>query len=218
MKRTMMLAAGLVASGLAWGCTNNGQGDTNSPSKNSAGANRSTVTGAQTPNYTVEAAEAGKEAIAHIHGAGDTRDKINGTATFTPAGNGIKVVVHVQGLTPGKHGIHIHEKADLSDPKLVSAGGHFNPGGAEHKHSGPDDNKRHAGDLGNITADDKGHGQLEVTTDALAIEGANGVVGHSIIIHEKEDDLKTQQPPGNAGGRVAGGAIVLATEGQKADK
>jgi len=41
------------------------------------------------------------------------------------------------------------------------------------------------------------------------------VVGHSIIIHEKVDDLKTQQPPGNAGGRVAGGVIVLATDGQK---
>jgi len=214
MKRVLLVAAGVVVSGLAWGCTNNGQSDSN-PQKNPYGA----ATGAQTPNYAaVAAAEAGKEAVAQIHGAGDTRDKIHGTATFMPAGNGIKVMVHVEGLTPGEHGIHIHEKADLSDPKLVSAGGHFNPGGGAHQHAGPDDAKRHAGDLGNIVVDDKGKGHLEVTTDALSIEGTNGVVGHSIIIHEKEDDYKTQQPPGNAGGRVAGGAIVLATEGQKAEK
>jgi len=217
MKRILMIAAGVVVSGLALGCTNNGQGDTNSPSKGS-GSYGAAVTGAQTPNYTVEAAEAGKEAVAQIHGAGDTREKIHGTAKFIPVAGGVKVVVDVDGLAPGMHGIHIHEKADLSDPKLTSAGGHFNPGGTEHKHSGPDDMKRHAGDLGNIDVNDKGHGHLDLTTDALAIEGANGVVGHSIIIHEKEDDYKTQQPPGNAGGRVAGGAIVLATDGQKAEK
>src|SRR5882724_3314521 len=113
MKRILMVAAGIVASGLVWGCTSNGKSDTTSP-KNPYGA----AGGAQTPNYAaVASAEAGKEAVAHIHGAGDTHDKIHGTATFVPAGNGVKVVVSVDGLTPGKHGIHIHEKADLSDPK-----------------------------------------------------------------------------------------------------
>ena len=214
MHRTLHLAATVIASGIILGCNNN---KTDTSTGGSSTAAPPSITRTETPNYASAAAEeADKEAIAHIMGAGDTRDKIHGTATFTAAApKGIKVVVDVDGITPGKHGIHIHEKADLSDPKLANAGGHFNPEGAEHHHSGPDDAKRHAGDLGNITADAKGHGHLEITPDALSIEGTNGVVGHSIIIHEKEDDLKTQQPPGNAGGRVAGGAIVLATQGQK---
>jgi Cu-Zn family superoxide dismutase len=209
MNRNYALAASIIASGMAWGCTNNGQNHT---------AANSPAPGAQTqsPNYAaVAAAEAAKEAVAQIHGAGDTHDKIHGTATFTAVDKGLKVVVDVDGLTPGKHGIHIHEKADLSDPKLMSVGGHFNPEGAEHHHAGLDDTKRHAGDLGNITVDSNGHGHLDAMTDALSIEGKNGVVGHSIIIHEKEDDLKTQQPPGNAGGRVAGGAVMLATGSQR---
>ena len=214
MHRSLHLVATVVASGLFLGCTSTKTTDTSTGTSSTAAP---AVTKTETPNYASAAAEeADKEAIAHIMGAGDTRDKIHGTATFTAAApKGVKVVVDVDGLTPGKHGIHIHEKADLSDPKLMSVGGHFNPDDADHHHSGTDDPKRHAGDLGNITADAKGHGHLEITTDALSIEGKNGVVGHAIIIHEKEDDLKTQQPPGNAGGRVAGGAIVIATQGQK---
>jgi Cu-Zn family superoxide dismutase len=204
-----LIFGGMILAGLAMGCSNT----TQQPAKTDSQLSVSPSPAQNTA--TVAAAEVGKEAVADIHGAGDAHDKINGKATFTQEGTGVKIVVNVEGLTPGKHGIHIHEKPDLSDPKLMSAGGHFNPDGASHRHAGPTDAVRHAGDLGNIEIDDKGHGHLELTDDALAIEGARGVVGHSIIIHEKEDDLKTQQPPGNAGGRVAGGVIVLATDGQK---
>lgn len=163
-------------------------------------------------------AEAGADAqaaVAIIHGAGDNKDKITGTASFTPSPEGVKIVVDVNGLPPGKHGIHIHEKSDLSSPDLKSAGPHFNPDGASHKHGGPDDPERHAGDLGNIEADSSGHGHLETTDAALSIDNAkNGVVGHSIIIHANEDDLKSQ-PAGNSGDRIAGGAINVREAGGK---
>ena len=208
MKRAF-LCGGMIIAAIGLGCTNAGQ---QTPRQETQG----TVSPTPPQNTaTVADAEAGKEAVAEIHGAGDTHDKIHGKATFVQEGNGVKIVVDADGLTPGKHGIHIHEKPDLSDPKLLSAGGHFNPDGTSHRHAGPQDAQRHAGDLGNIEVDDKGHGHLELTDDVLTIEGPRGVVGHSIIIHEKEDDLKTQQPPGNAGGRIAGGVIVLATDGQK---
>ena len=203
MRILLAVSMALLACGL--GCTNNK--DT-SPAQTSA---VNTVT----TDTAVVAADSAKSAMADIHGAGDTHDAIKGMAMFTAVNGGVKIVVDVSGLKPGKHGIHIHEKPDLSDPKLLSAGGHFNPDDADHKHAGPNDPKRHAGDLGNIEIDDNGHGHLDLTDDALTVEGPHGVVGHSIIIHEKEDDLKTQQPPGNAGGRVAGGVIVLATDGQK---
>ena len=205
MKLVIGLSVAMSIGGFVFGCGTSHQTE----------ANASGQTAAPSNNAMVASAEAGKEAVAEIHGAGDMHDKIHGKATFTQEGNGVKIVVDADGLTPGKHGIHIHEKPDLSDPKLMSTGGHFNPADADHKHAGPMDPMRHAGDLGNIEVDSKGHGHLELMDDALMVEGKNGVVGHAIIIHEKEDDMKTQQPPGAAGGRVAGGAIVLATDGQK---
>ena len=44
-------------------------------------------------------------------------------------------------ISPGKHGMHIHEKTDMSDPALASVGGHWNPEG--HKHGGPTGDMRH---------------------------------------------------------------------------
>ena len=206
MKRMMTLAVALLAAGLLFGCKSQNQNDTNPSSGNSAGYSAPTT---QPMAMAVAAEEQGKEAVAEIHGAGDNRDKIHGTVTFTQEAGGVKIVADLDGLSPGKHGIHIHEKADLSDPKLAGAGGHFNPGGAAHKHAGPMDKSRHAGDLGNIDADQSGHARLELTDDALSIDGPkNGVVGHSVIVHAKEDDLKGQ-PAGNSGDRIAGGVIVL---------
>ncbi|HEY2589422.1 MAG TPA: superoxide dismutase family protein [Tepidisphaeraceae bacterium] len=153
------------------------------------------------------------EAVAIIQGAGDNKDKIKGEAAFIPESEGIKIIVDVTGLTPGKHGIHVHQKADLSAPDLSSAGPHFNPGGPSHHHGGPDDPTRHAGDLGNIEVDENGHGHLELMSNALSIDDPKtGVIGHSIIIHAKPDDLKTD-PAGNSGARIAGGAIVLRNAG-----
>lgn len=169
--------------------------------------------------HSAAAEDAGaKQAVAEIHGAGKNAAKIHGMITFTPEANGIRIAGDVEGLPPGKHGIHIHEKNDLSKPDLSGAGGHFNPGGAGHKHSGPDDPSRHAGDLGNLVADENGHAHLELTVaeNVLSIDGRkNGVVGHSVIIHEKEDDLKGQ-PAGNSGARIAGGKIEL--KGAEADQ
>jgi superoxide dismutase, Cu-Zn family len=128
---------------------------------------------------------------------------VTGTATFTQVGNDVHVVANVNGLSPGKHGFHIHEKGDLSDPSLVSAGAHYNPG--KHKHGGPDTPEHHAGDLGNITADASGHGMVDVTMRDVKLDD---LVGRSVIVHAAEDDLKTD-PSGNSGGRVAGGVIEM---------
>jgi Cu-Zn family superoxide dismutase len=150
----------------------------------------------------------GPTATAVIHNAANHEGKITGTVTFKSEADGVRVVAAVDGLSPGVHGFHIHEKADVSAPDLMSAGGHWNPGG--HKHGGPESEEHHAGDLGNLTADDKGHAHLDQLFKGLTIEGKMGVVAHSVIIHEKADDL-TSQPAGDAGKRIAGGAIVLGT-------
>ena len=127
-----------------------------------------------------------------------------GKITFTKVEDGIKVEGEVTGLTPGKHGFHIHEFGDVSTPDAMSAGGHFNPGKATH--AGLDTPKRHAGDLGNIEANEKGVAKVDVTIPHLSLSGEESILGRGLIVHEKADDLKTQ-PTGNAGARVAAAVI-----------
>jgi Cu-Zn family superoxide dismutase len=154
----------------------------------------------------------GKMAVAKIKAAGSaatqpSNQNVSGTVTFTPEKDGLKVVADLTGLSPGKHGIHIHEKTDMSAADLSSLGGHWDPDG--HKqHGGPmgEMDKRHAGDLGNLEADASGKAHYEVMISGISIGGKDDIVGHSIVIHAKEDDLKSN-PAGNAGGRVAGGVI-----------
>lgn len=127
-----------------------------------------------------------------------------GTVYFVPVKDGVRVVAHVTGLTPGKHGFHVHEKGDCSAPDGTSAGGHFNPEKAQH--GGPHSTARHAGDFGNITANEAGVAHYDSVDHHLKLEGISSVIGKAVIVHAQEDDLKTQ-PTGNAGARVACGVI-----------
>lgn len=133
-------------------------------------------------------------------------NKTSGTVTFTrqPDGNGVKITAAISGLTPGKHGFHLHEKGDCSAPDASSAGGHFNPSNVQH--GAPDATPHHAGDFGNITADKDGNAKLEVVDPDLSFEGDNSVIGHAVIVHAKADDLKSQ-PSGDAGGRLSCGVV-----------
>ena len=136
------------------------------------------------------------------------KDKtVKGVVTFTQTDNGVKVYAHLEGLAPGKHGFHVHEFGDCSAPDLTSAGGHFNP--TQVAHGAPTDHTRHSGDLGNIVADDKGMAMLEWVDPMMQLSGLNSIIGRAVIVHTKEDDLKTQ-PTGNAGPREACGVIGIA--------
>ena len=133
-------------------------------------------------------------------------NKVHGLVTFTKVKNGIKVVADIEGLTPGKHGFHIHQYGDCSDPKGKSAGGHFNPESV--KHSGHNSTIRHVGDFGNIIADKDGKAHLEFVDNLISFHGPHNIVGRGVVIHGGADDL-TSQPSGNAGPRVGCGAIAL---------
>ena len=134
-------------------------------------------------------------------------NKVHGVVTFTQAGSNVKVVAHIEGLTPGKHGFHIHEFGDCSSKDGSSAGGHFNP--ANVPHGAPEDPQRHAGDMGNIDADQNGVAHLEFNDPVMKMNGHGAIIGHGMIIHANADDMKTQ-PTGNAGGRLACGVIGAA--------
>jgi superoxide dismutase, Cu-Zn family len=132
--------------------------------------------------------------------------KVTGTVTFTKVGDDVQVVADIQNLTPGKHGFHIHEKGDCSAPDAASAGAHFNP--TMKHHGGPMTLDHHTGDLGNFEADASGKAHLD-WKGKLSLTGKDSIIGRSVVVHEKEDDLKTD-PSGNSGARVACGAINAA--------
>lgn len=165
---------------------------------------------AQTASTTPSAsagASSGGGATASIEGRSGSA--LTGNARFQQESSGLKVHVELQGATPGEHGLHVHEKGDCTDSKAASAGGHFNPGAAEH-HGGPDTAVRHGGDLGNITVDASGKGTLDVTVHGLSLDGASdAVTGRAIVVHEKIDDLKSD-PAGNSGARIGCGVIQAA--------
>jgi len=137
-------------------------------------------------------------------------NKVAGELSFMGMEGGVHVTGTLTGLPPGEHGFHIHEKGDCSAPDGASAGGHFNPDGAEHGQVTAD--PHHAGDSNNITADAQGN----VTIDQMLSSNVDigkgdkyDIVGKGVIVHEKADDYKTQ-PTGDAGGRLACGVIEAA--------
>jgi len=129
--------------------------------------------------------------------------KVTGTVTFTKTGDDVEVHGNIENLTPGTHGFHLHEKGDCSAADAASAGPHFNP--TKQHHGGPDSAERHAGDLGNIEADKDGKAHVH-WKGKMSLSGADSIIGKSVVVHEKADDLKTD-PSGNSGGRIACGVI-----------
>ena len=143
------------------------------------------------------------EAIAVINPASGSSCK--GLVRFVQDGAAVKVTADLEGLTPGKHGFHIHEFGDCSAPDGTSAGSHYDPEVTKH-HGMPHEAMKHSGDLGNIEADADGKAHYEATVQGISIAGDQGpIIGRGVIVHAKPDD--GGQPVGNAGGRVGCGVI-----------
>lgn len=121
--------------------------------------------------------------------------------------NLVKIKVQITGdpivLTPGEHGIHIHEKG-VCEPPFLSAGGHFDPGPAGN--TDPDVNHPyHMGDLPNITVDEKGNGNLEAVSTRITLSPSPLTIltgeGTSIMIHTHHDPYQE----GEHGSGISGG-------------
>jgi superoxide dismutase, Cu-Zn family len=155
------------------------------------------------------AAAAGRGAM---HAAGtfvDPDGQSVGWVRLVEDGAGIvHVNVHVAGLTPGLHGIHIHA-VGACGPTFAAAGGHYNPLGLQHGLDNP--NGAHSGDLPNLIVNAHGLGHLDATTDRVTIspgpttllDSTPMAIGSAFIIHANEDDQLTDATNGNSGARVA---------------
>jgi Cu-Zn family superoxide dismutase len=139
----------------------------------------------------------------------DAKGKDVGTVKIKSIATGVELKLNFRGLVPGEHAIHFHQNAKCDAPDFKTAGPHFNPEGKKHGLENPEG--AHAGDMLNFTADDKGNASATIVnkgvnlgTDAHSLY-SNG--GTALVVHAKADDMKSD-PAGNAGDRIACGAIV----------
>ncbi|KAF9594194.1 hypothetical protein IFM89_028851 [Coptis chinensis] len=156
-------------------------------------------------SFTVFAAT--KKAVAVLKGP----SQVEGVVTLSQEDGGhTSVNVRVTGLTPGPHGFHLHEFGDTTNG-CISTGPHFNPNGLTH--GAPEDEVRHAGDLGNIVANAEGVAEATIVDTQIPLSGPNAVVGRAFVVHELADDLgkgghELSLSTGNAGGRLACGMLL----------
>ncbi len=132
------------------------------------------------------------------------QNKASGYILFVQHKDHVAVNVHLQGLSDGKHGFHIHKYGNLLKTDCSKCGGHYNPSGVSHggRSSG------HAGDLGNLVFRN-GKSNTRFTVAKFKLED---VFGRSVVIHELEDDLgkgpnAESRKTGNSGARIASAVI-----------
>ncbi|PWZ14389.1 hypothetical protein Zm00014a_026788 [Zea mays] len=112
---------------------------------------------------------------------------VKGTIFFSQEGDGPTTVTgSISGLKPGLHGFHVHALGDTTNG-CMSTGPHFNPVGKEH--GAPEDEDRHAGDLGNVTAGEDGVVNVNITDSQIPLAGPHSIIGRAVVVHADPDDL-----------------------------
>ncbi|GAA5048690.1 superoxide dismutase[Cu-Zn] [Nocardia callitridis] len=146
-----------------------------------------------------------------------------GTAVFADQSGHLQVTVEAHGLTPGFHGLHVHQvgkcEANSVAPtggpagNFLSAGGHLQVGGATSHPA--------SGDLTSLEVRGDGSAKLVTTTDKLTIED---IKDKAVVVHADADNFgnipgrytradgqtgpdESTLSTGDAGGRVACGVI-----------
>lgn len=151
-------------------------------------------------------------AKAQISGPG-----ITGTVWMVQTPVFVAVNVFLQGdpkiLTPGLHGIHIHEKGSCQasdNPAFTSTGGHFDPGPSGD--STEANHPYHMGDLANIQVNASGVGILKTVSTRFTLSPSLLSLfdsdGSAIIVKQLPDQMKAKGTIEDSGGaRIACGVM-----------
>lgn len=142
-----------------------------------------------------------KSVTAEIH---DKTGATLGHVKVYREGKGVTFQVEVTGMKPGLHGIHVHSVGKCEGPDFKSSGSHFAFTGQMHGMDNP--KGPHLGDMPNLNVKANGKGKMKFRTDLVTLQDAENSLrkpgGTSLIIHDKQDDQKTD-PSGGSGDRVA---------------
>lgn len=138
-----------------------------------------------------------------------THGTINGFIIFKQQKNRVKITIDLKGVPVGKHGFHIHTSGDLRHG-CKSLCSHYNP--YNKNHGGKRSRERHVGDLGNLETDKKGNISITMYDTKITLDGKYSIIGRSVVIHDKEDDLGKGNNiesliTGNAGKRIGCGVV-----------
>jgi len=102
----------------------------------------------------------------------------------------VQVLVRAQGLKPGFHGFHIHERgvceapsqdADGKTGAFLSAGGHLKQGTQAHS--------AHAGDMPSLFADRRGRARAAFAIDSYRLRDLTEGDGAAVMIHASPDNF-----------------------------
>jgi Cu-Zn family superoxide dismutase len=142
-------------------------------------------------------------------------------ATFQQTADGVMVQARISGMRPGLYAAHLHTTGLCEGPGFESAGGHWNPTGAQHGLNNPAG--AHTGDLLDEDQASLGSNFRAGTDGVLVISGlSRGATldsgprslfdgdGTALVVHAGSDD-NMSDPSGNSGARMACGVVVPAS-------
>ncbi|KAJ8706478.1 hypothetical protein PYW07_012556 [Mythimna separata] len=112
-------------------------------------------------------------------------------------------------MTAGTYGLTCFPRHE-GNSGCKSIGEHYNPCGAPHGAPSDPIGSRHAGDLGNIVADENGRATFRIVDNVLKVWD---IIGRSVAVTEGRDDLgrgcsPTSKVDGDSGTPVACGIIA----------
>jgi len=157
------------------------------------------------------------EAVCVLHG-----QEGYGTVFFKQEENEpCQIIGKLKGLSPGYHGLHIHQYGNRTGANCSNTGVCFNPKRVDHGAPWDCPGQRHYGDLGNIKADSCGVARIDMTDNLVTLVGPDSVIGRSLVVHSDADDLGRGQNfsskvDGNVGARLSCGIIGLSRRTQGA--
>ncbi|MFI5718547.1 superoxide dismutase[Cu-Zn] [Nocardia sp. NPDC051750] len=146
--------------------------------ENPAGNTTSATTGA--PGQT-------REGSAQVELKDPTGRQV-GTAHFATVGGKVRLTVEAQGLSPGFHGLHIHQYGKCEPNSTAPSGGppgHFLSAGGHLHLDGPEQHPA-AGDMTALQVGKDGTGRLVTINDSVTMDQ---ITGKALILHAGPDNF-----------------------------
>ncbi|XP_049866834.1 superoxide dismutase [Cu-Zn]-like isoform X1 [Pectinophora gossypiella] len=137
----------------------------------------------------------------------DDGSGVGGELVFTQiVPNGpVTIEGNITGLTPGLHGLHVHQTGAIKDT-CKDIGPHFIA--YYGRHGGPRDHIRHVGDLGNIKAEEGATLNVKIVDHLISLAGPRSIVGRSLAISQGEDDYGRSSTEDSALTGTSGPAVA----------